>query len=73
MLATPAWTYPSQTETTCTVCGCSAAALSNSVLSSPIIEYSTMYNWGGGGGGGGGGGTGHLGSVANWHSKCVRA
>ena len=42
--------YPSLTETTCTVCGCSAAAPSNSVLSSPIIEYSTM--WGGGGGGG---------------------
>ena len=51
---TPAWTYSSLTETTCTVCGCSAAAPSNSVLSSPIIEYSTMYNGGGGGGGGGG-------------------
>ena len=48
---TPAWTHPTLIETTCTVCGCSAAALSNSVLSSPIIEYSTMYNGGGGGGG----------------------
>ena len=73
---TPAWTYPSLTETTCTACGCSAAAPSNGVLSSTIIEYSTMYNghWGGGGGGGGGGGcTGDLGSVAKCHTICVIA
>ena len=57
---TSAWTYPSLTETTCTACECSAAAPSKGVPSSPIIEYSTMYNGafppGGGGGGGGGGG-----------------
>ena len=41
---TPAWTYPSLTETTCTACECSAAAPSNGVLSSSIIEYSTIYN-----------------------------
>ena len=46
---TPVWTYPSLTETTYTVCGCSAAAPSNGVLSSPIIEYSTMYKGEGGG------------------------
>ena len=56
---TPAWTYPSLTETTCTACGCSAADPSNGVLSSPIIEYRVQYHvqWcirGGGGGGGGG-------------------
>ena len=56
---TPAWTYPSLTETTCT-----AAALSNGVLSSSIIEYSTIYNGVLGGGGGGGGGGGDLGSIA---------
>ena len=54
---TPAWTYPSLTETTCTACECSAAAPLNGVLSSSIIEYSTIYNGalieGGGGGGGG--------------------
>ena len=67
---TPAWTYPSLTETTCTACECSAAAPSNGVLSSSIIEYSTIYNHygalkeGGGGGGGGGGGEGDLGSIA---------
>ena len=41
---TPAWTYPSLTETTCTACECSAAAPSNGVLSSSIIEYSAIYN-----------------------------
>ena len=40
------------TETMCTVCGCSAAAPSNSVLSSPIIECSAMHVVEGGGGGG---------------------
>ena len=68
---TPVWTYPSLTETTCTVCGCSAAAPSNSVLSNPIIEYTVpckMVHWGGGGGGGGS--TGDLGSIAD---ICVRA
>ena len=51
-----------------------AAAPTNGVLSSPVIEYSTMYNghWGGGGGGGGGG-TGDLGSVAKCHTICVIA
>ena len=41
---TPVWTYPSLTETMCTACECSAAVPSNGVLSSSIIEYSTMYN-----------------------------
>ena len=48
--------YPSLTETTCTGCECTAAAPSNGVLSSSIIEYSTIYNGVLGGGGGGGGG-----------------
>ena len=55
---TPAWTYPSLTETMCTACECSAAAPSNGVLSSSIIEYSTIYNDALKEGGGGGGGVG---------------
>ena len=71
---TSAWTYLSLTETTCTACGCSAAAPLNSVP----ISFSTVLEWcmGGGGGGGGGGATGDLhvaGSVANWHTICVQA
>ena len=42
-------------------------APSNGVPSSPIIEYSTMYNGALGGGGG------DLGSVANWHTICSGA
>ena len=51
MTCTGAQMYPSLTETTCTACGCSATAPSNGVLSSPIIEYSIMYNGALGGGG----------------------
>ena len=61
MTCTGAQTYPSLTETTCTACGCSATALSNGVLSSPIIEYSIMYN----GALGGRGKDGDLASIAN--------
>ena len=69
---TPAWTYPSLTETTCTAC----VALPPlhrmvHVLSSPIIECSTMYN------GLLGEGvcvcTGDLESVARCHMICVIA
>ena len=52
----PAWAYVhSLTETSCTAFGCSTAPPSNSMLSNPIIQYSTMYNGALGGGGGGGG------------------
>ena len=44
-------TYLGLTETTCTACGCSAAAPSNSVP----ISFSTVLEWCMGGGGGGGG------------------
>ena len=54
-------TYLSLTETTCTACGCSAAAPSNSLLSSPIslstavlVPFRMVHGGGGGGGGGGG-------------------
>ena len=43
-------TYFSLTETTYTACGCSTAPPSNSVLSSPIIEYNTEWCVGGEGG-----------------------